>query len=151
MKIVVGSDHRGRNVCTLITKRLSSLQEHTYFLVECQNPDENDYPDVAFRVAKLVSSGEYECGILICGTGIGMCIAANKVLGIRAALCHNEVAAELSRLHNDANILCLTGDLLGEQSTISILEKWFSTSFIGGYHLTRIQKIEQIERQNRNA
>ena len=104
-----------------------------------------DYPDFAALVAKKVSSGEVERGILICGTGIGMAISANKFSGVRAAACADEVTAELSRRHNDLNVLCLSGDLLSANSTERVVLKWMETEFEGGRHQRRIEKIRQLE------
>ncbi len=99
-----------------------------------------DYPDFAALVAKKVSSGEVERGILICGTGIGMAIAANKFPGVRAAACQDDVTAELSRRHNDLNVLCLSGDLLSSRSIERVVEVWMKTEFEGGRHQRRSGK-----------
>ena len=93
-----------------------------------------DYPDVAARVARMISRGEAERGILICGTGLGMCMTANKFPSVRAATCHDDVTAEMSRRHNDANILCLSADLLGETIVDHMIELWLNTPFEGGRH-----------------
>lgn len=106
-----------------------------------------DYPDVAAAVAEAVASGLAEKGILICGTGIGMCVAANKVRGVRAAVCCNEVAAELSRRHNDANVLCLSGEFLGVAEIESLVRVWLRTPFDGGRHARRVDKISALERE----
>ncbi|MBR4833484.1 MAG: ribose 5-phosphate isomerase B [Thermoguttaceae bacterium] len=106
-----------------------------------------DYPDVAAAVAEAVASGEAEKGILICGTGIGMCVAANKVRGVRAAVCCNEVAAEFSRRHNDANVLCLSGEFLGVAETEALVRIWLTTPFDGGRHARRVEKISALERE----
>ena len=104
-----------------------------------------DYPDRAWKVANLVAGGEVDRGILVCGTGIGMCIAANKVRGVRAALALDELSAELSRSHNDANILCMSGDLLGQTLVRRIVEAWMATPFEGGRHARRVEKIGLID------
>ncbi|MDO5582252.1 MAG: RpiB/LacA/LacB family sugar-phosphate isomerase [Planctomycetia bacterium] len=104
-----------------------------------------DYPDIAAAVAKKVSLGEVDHGILIGGTGIGMSITANKFKGVRAAVCYNEVAAELSRRHNNANVLCLPGEMLGKLMVATIVKKWLATSFEGDRHQRRIEKINKIE------
>jgi ribose 5-phosphate isomerase B len=104
-----------------------------------------DYPDFAALVAKRVGSGEVERGILICGTGIGMAISANKFPGVRAAACADEVTAELSRRHNDLNVLCLSGDMLSPRSTERLVEKWMETEFEGGRHQRRVEKIRHLE------
>ena len=107
MKILLASDHRGQNVRVMILEYLRTLPEHTVVLIDEQLSEDADYTDAAAKVAQLVSSGEADRGILICGTGIGTCVVANKFPGVRAAPCHNEVVAELSRKHNNANVLCL--------------------------------------------
>jgi ribose 5-phosphate isomerase B len=109
--------------------------------------DSVDYPDFAFEVAKAVEGGTAERGILLCGTGIGMCIAANKVNGVRAAPCHDSITAEMSRRHNDANVLCLSADLLGEDLMERMLRIWLETPFEGGRHARRVEKIGRIEKQ----
>ncbi|MDO4586026.1 MAG: RpiB/LacA/LacB family sugar-phosphate isomerase [Planctomycetia bacterium] len=106
-----------------------------------------DYPDIAAIVAKKVSCGEVDNGILICGTGLGMCIVANKFPNIRAAFCHSELTAELSRKHNDANILCLSGEMIGESAAVAIVLRWLNTDYLGGRHQTRIDKIRLIEEE----
>jgi ribose 5-phosphate isomerase B len=105
-----------------------------------------DYPDIAASVATSVSSGETDRGILICGSGIGVSIAANKISGIRAALCHDSLTAKLSRNHNDANVLCLPGDSLGDQQLADIVKLWLAEPFEGGRHARRVEKIHQLER-----
>lgn len=106
-----------------------------------------DYPDVASLVSQKVSRGEVDRGILVCGTGLGMCIAANKFAGVRAAPCHDDLTAEMSRRHNDTNILCLSADLLGERLIDRMVELWLATPFEGGRHARRVEKIAQIERR----
>ncbi len=105
-----------------------------------------DYPVPAQRVGVAVRDGVAERGLLICGTGIGMCIAANKVRGVRAAIVHDELTAQISRTHNDANVLCLSADLLGQRLIEKITEVWLGTAFLGGRHLRRLQEIDAIER-----
>ena len=145
MKIILASDHRGLNVQSTILEYLQTLPEHTVTLVEEQCSGDADYPDIAAKVAQSVSSGVADFGILICGTGIGTCIVANKFPDVRAAPCHNEVSAELSRKHNDANVLCLSGDLLGERSSVAVVAIWLNTKFDGGRHSVRLEKIRQLE------
>ena len=106
-----------------------------------------DYPLVAAAVAAAVSEGRAERGILICGTGIGMCVAANKFRGVRAALCYNAYAAELSRRHNDANVLCLSGEFLGAGATETLVRTWLTTPFEGGRHARRLELIAAIEEE----
>ena len=107
-----------------------------------------DYPDYAIPVAQAVSRKEADRGILVCGTGIGMCITANKVPGVRAAPCHDSITAEMSRRHNDANILCLSADLLGDQLIDRMLHIWLTTEFEGGRHARRVEKITRFEGGN---
>lgn len=107
-----------------------------------------DYPDIAGQVARMVARREVDRGILICGTGLGMAIAANKFPGVRAAPCHDELTAELSRLHNDANVLCLSGDMLGPRLVERIVNTWLKTEFEGGRHTVRLQKIRDLECRN---
>lgn len=104
-----------------------------------------DYPDVAAAVAQAVSEGRADRGVLICGTGIGMCVVANKFKNVRAALCYNEVAAELSRQHNNANILCVSGEFLSEAALESLVRKWFEVEFQGDRHVRRLSLISDIE------
>jgi ribose 5-phosphate isomerase B len=109
--------------------------------------DSVDYPDYAALVAQKVGSGEVVRGILICGSGIGMCIAANKVPGVRAAPCHDDLTAEMSRRHNDLNLLCLSADMLGERLIDRMVEIWLATEFEGGRHARRVEKISQMEKK----
>jgi len=148
MKIILASDHRGLNVRATILEYLQTLPEHTVVLIDEQSSESTDYPDIAEKVAQSVSSGASDYGILICGTGIGTCIVANKFPGIRAAPCHNEVVAELSRKHNDSNVLCLSGDLLGERSSVAVVAAWLNAQFEGGRHCVRLEKIHQLETNN---
>jgi len=148
MKIILASDHRGLNVRTTILEYLQTLPEHTVLLADGQLSKDADYPDIAAKVAQVVSSGAADRGILICGTGIGSCVVANKFPGVRAAPCHNEVVAELSRKHNDANVLCLSGDLLGERSSVAVIAIWLSAQFEGGRHSIRLEKIRRLEAAN---
>jgi ribose 5-phosphate isomerase B len=144
MKIVIGSDHRGFEV----KRRLASLLERLGHEVVDLGPDGSgsvDYPDYAFPVAQAVSAGRVDRGILIDGTGIGMCIAANKVRGVRAAPCHDSITAEMSRRHNDANVLCLSADLLGGELLDRMVRIWLETEFEGGRHARRVDKITRYE------
>jgi len=147
MKIAVASDHRGVNARARTIELLRSLgHDATDFGAEC---DESvDYPDFAAKVGASVSSGESERGILICGTGIGMSIVANKFDGVRAAPVHDDLTAELSRLHNDLNVLCLSADLISDQAIERIIETWIKTAFEGGRHARRLEKIAKIETEN---
>jgi ribose 5-phosphate isomerase B len=144
MHIVVGSDHRGYQVRPKVTELLERLG-HEVEDVGTFSPDACDYPDIAAIVCGKVGRGEAERGILICGTGLGMCIAANKFPGVRAAPCHDDLTAEMSRRHNDTNILCLSADLLGERLIDRMIELWLSTDFEGGRHERRLEKIRKLE------
>src|SRR5439155_8891359 len=107
--------------------------------------DSVDYPDFAYEVAGAVSARRVDRGVLICGTGIGMCISANKVRGVRAAPCHDSITAEMSRRHNDANVLCLSADLLGPDLIERMVRIWLETPFEGGRHARRVEKIQRYE------
>jgi ribose 5-phosphate isomerase B len=144
MKIMIGSDHRGF-VAKEQVKAIITQSGHQYIDVGTKDNSPADYPDIAYMAATAVSKGEADRAILICGTGIGMCIAANKVKGIRAALCHDELTAQISRHHNDSNVLCLSGDMTGEVLLRKIVEAWLTTDFQGGRHQRRINKISAIE------
>lgn len=147
MKIAVASDHRGYPVKEKILSQVSELG-HEALDYGPQSAESVDYPDLAAKTAAAVSTGQVERAILICGTGIGMCIVANKFSGVRAAPCHDDLTAEMSRRHNDANILCLSADLIGERLATRMVEIWLTTEFEGGRHARRIEKISQVERAN---
>lgn len=141
MRIAIGCDHRGLNLKQAIIKSLSS-DGHEFDDVGTNDTASVDYPDIAVKVGRAVASKKAEYGILICGTGIGMCIAANKIKGIRAASCGDTFCALRSRAHNNANILCLGGDILGEVLALEIANTFISTEFLGGRHQARLDKIE---------
>jgi ribose 5-phosphate isomerase B len=144
MRIALGSDHRGYGAKERIK---SYLQHNNHEVMDFGVPsaDSADYPDTAFPAARAVAGKEADMGILICGTGIGMSIAANKVPGIRAALCHDELTAEMARRHNDANVLCLAADLIGEELARRTVDAWMGSQFAGGRHDRRIKKITEYE------
>jgi ribose 5-phosphate isomerase B len=146
MRIAMGSDHRG---VTLRAKLVDFVRRlgHEVEDVGSFSNDAVDYPDIAALVAGRVSRREVDRGILVCGTGLGMCIVANKFAGVRAVPCHDELTAELSRRHNDANVLCLSADLLGERILDRMIEVWLSAPFEGGRHSRRVEKILQLERE----
>src|ERR1700722_12971240 len=146
MKIAIGSDHRGFEVKRRIITVLQQMG-HEALDVGPQSRDSVDYPDYAFQVGTAVSEGRAQRGVLICGTGIGMCIAANKVKGVRAAPCHDSITAEMSRRHNDANVLCLSADLLGEELLDRMVKIWLETDFEGGRHARRVDKIGRFQRE----
>ena len=150
MKIAIGSDHRGYEVKKRIIPVLRQLN-HEVIDVGTHSRDSVDYPDFAFQVALAVSQGRADRGILICGTSIGMCIAANKVKGIRAAPCHDSITVEMSRRHNDANVLCLSADLLGEDLIDRMVRIWLETEFEGGRHARRVEKITRFETEQNDA
>ncbi|HUQ68985.1 MAG TPA: ribose 5-phosphate isomerase B [Planctomycetaceae bacterium] len=147
MKIGVASDHRGYQVKAKILGQIAELG-HEPIDMGPESGDSVDYPDYASNVASAVSRGEIDRGILICGTGMGMCIVANKFCGVRAVPCHDDLTAEMSRRHNDANVLCLSADLLGERLVSRMVELWLTTEFEGGRHARRLEKIAQVEQMN---
>ena len=146
LTIAVASDHRGQHVKGRVLERLRELG-HTAEDFGPSDEKSVDYPDFAAKVAEGVGSNRFDRGILICGSGLGMCIVANKFPGVRAVPCHDDLSAEVSRLHNDANVLCLSADLLGERLIDRMLELWLSTGFEGGRHARRLEKIAALERK----
>ena len=147
MRVTIGSDHAGFELKQALIESLRQ-SGHQVKDVGTNSTAPVDYPDFAEKVAQSFLAGECERGILICGTGIGMCIAANKVHGVRAAPCHDSITAEMSRRHNDANILCLSGDLLGEELIDRMVRIWLQTEFEGGRHGRRVEKIEHFEKNH---
>ena len=147
MKIAVGADHRGFTIRSKVIELLKGLG-HEVEDVGTFSDEAVDYPDIAKLVAEKVGGGEAQRGILVCGTGLGMCIAANKFPGVRAAPCHDDLTAEMSRRHNDTNVLCLSSDLLGERLIDRMVELWLSTPFEGGRYTRRIEKICKLECEN---
>ncbi|EGK10742.1 ribose 5-phosphate isomerase B [Desmospora sp. 8437] len=144
MRIVIGSDHGGLNLKETVKQVVSELgMEITD--VGCDCPDSVDYPDYALPVAEKVAQGEFDRGILICGTGIGMSIAANKVKGIRCAVVSDEYSARMSREHNNANILALGERVVGPGLAEDIVRTWLTTEFAGGRHHRRVDKIGALE------
>ena len=144
MRFVIGADHRGTQAAELVRDTLMEMGHSATIIGGCDDRP-CDYPEKAFMVGREISSGNADRGVLICGTGIGMCIAANKINGLRAALVHDELTAQLSRSHNDANILCLSADLLGSRLIEKIIDVWAKTPFEGGRHERRVNKIIAIE------
>lgn len=147
MKIAIGSDHRGFAAKERIRAQLESLGHEVVDF----GPDSNkacDYPDAGLAVAGSVSSKSVDRGVLLCGSGIGMSITANKVAGVRAALCHDELTAQMSRRHNDANVLCLPADLIGDALMQSMVKLWLTTEFEGGRHARRLEKIATFEQNH---
>lgn len=145
MRIAIGSDHRGRSLKEVVAKLVTGAG-HTCQDFGTYTEESVDYPDIAVKVAEGIVRGEFDRGVLICGTGIGMCIAANKVKGIRAAQCHDAFTAKRARRHNDAQICCLAAEE-GQARVPSILETFLTTEFEGGRHGARIEKIKKIEEE----
>jgi RpiB/LacA/LacB family sugar-phosphate isomerase len=146
LKIAIGSDHAGYELKEYI-KQILKEKKYPFIDVGTDTGTSVDYPDFGIKVAKLVSDGETEKGILICGTGIGMSIVANKVKGIRAALSYDLYTAIQSRKHLDANILVLGGRVTGKGLAEEIVKVWLDTPFEGGRHKGRIEKIEKWEEE----
>ncbi len=144
MKFAIGSDHRGLPHKTFLAER---LRASGHAVTDCGGTADgpSDYPDAALAVGQLVGRGVVDQGLLICGSGIGVSIAANKVPGVRAALCFTPQQAETTRRHNDANVLCLSGDALTPAETWPVVEAWLGSAFEGGRHALRVQKIIDFE------
>jgi len=143
-KIAIGSDHAGFG---LKEEVLGLLKGRNIDIVDCgtNSVESVDYPDFGAKVSELVSSGEVDRGILICGTGLGMSMVANKYPKVRAALCNDLFSAKMSRMHNDANVLVLGGRVIGKDLAAEIVKVWLTTPFEGDRHLKRLQKIKKIE------
>jgi ribose 5-phosphate isomerase B len=150
MKISIGADHAG----FALKQKIKQMLEQAGIEVDDQgtvSTDPVDYPDFARKVGEEVSHGQANCGILVCGTGIGMAIAANKVPGVRAANVISEREAVLSREHNDANVLALGARLVDEPTALKLVDTWLHTKFDGGRHARRVEKISEIEREEQQA
>ena len=150
MTIAIASDHRGVHIKSRLIQALTAAG----FTVHDEGTHSEaavDYPDFARQVAIKVSRGQADRGILICGTGIGMAITANKFPGVRAAPCYDEVMVEMSRRHNNVNVLCLPGDMIGERSIDDLVLMWLHTEFEGGRHVPRLDKIAEIEKDHATA
>ncbi len=154
MKVAIGCDHGGLELKEGIVVLLNSQGTEIIDMgtgdccSEAGRPASVDYPDYGAKVAKAVSAGEVDCGILVCGTGIGMSIVANKFPGVRAALCHDAFTAKMSRMHNDANILAIGGRVTGREVALDMVGIWLSTPFEGGRHQRRLDKISDIEKSS---
>ena len=146
MKIAIACDHRGYTVKQRIVAQVMD-RGHEVVDFGTDNPKPCDYPDFGIPAAKAVALGQADRGILIDGSGIGMSIIANKIPGVRAAICHDELTAEISRRHNNANILCFAADLLGDELIRRIIDAWLLTPFEQGRHARRVEKLGQLERQ----
>ncbi|MFM8952952.1 MAG: ribose 5-phosphate isomerase B [Planctomycetaceae bacterium] len=144
MRIAIGSDHRG---VAARQRLMGLLQRLGHEIIDCGSHGEDavDYPDIAADVARRVSEGTVDRGILLCCTGVGMAIAANKLPGVRAATCHDEVTAEMSRRHNDLNVLCLSAEMIGPEVQDKLIQTWLTTQFEGGRHARRVAKIAALE------
>lgn len=142
--LAIGSDHGGFELKNHIIEHLKEIGVD-YKDFGAYDENSVDYPDIAERVGSSVASGEYEKGILICGTGIGISIAANKIKGVRAALCHDVYSAKMTKQHNDANIICMGGRVIGRELAFMIVDTWLSEEFLGGRHADRIAKIHKLE------
>ncbi len=144
MLIAIGCDHRGLNLKMAIMELLSELG-HEYEDFGCYDTGSVDYPDTGGKVAQAVARGRVDHGILVCSTGIGMSIVANKVPGVRAALCHDTFSAQRSRAHNDANVLCLGEWVVGEGLAKEIVKAYLAAEFEGGRHARRLEKVRALE------
>jgi len=144
LKVGLASDHRGVHIKARLVQCLTA-EGYEVFDAGTDSTEAVDYPDFAKLVAERIRDGSLERGILICGTGIGMSIAANKFAGVRAAPCYDEVMVEMSRRHNNINVLCLPGDLIGERPVDDLVLMWLRTEFECGRHTTRVDKITALE------
>ena len=144
MRVAIGADHRGTQSSRQLADRLRS-SGHEVVLMGSMTGEPCDYPESAWLVGNALQKGEADRGVLVCGTGLGMTIAANKMPGVRAALVHDELTAEMSRSHNDANAICLSADLLGQRLIEKIVDIFLATPFEGGRHERRVKKITAIE------
>ena len=145
--ISIGSDHRGVSHKDLITRFLID-QGYEVKDFGCHGPESADYTDAALPAAEMVSKGEAVAGVLICGSGIGMSIAANKVFGVRASLCFTENQAQTTRQHNDSNVLCMSGDAMDPETAVKLTAAWLASEFEGGRHARRVNKIIDWEKDH---
>jgi len=148
MKIVIGADHAGYELKEKVKKYLEKKRIETED-VGTFSKDSVDYPDFAFKVASKVSEKKVDFGVLVCKSGIGMSIAANKFKNVRAALVFTPEMAKLARSHNDANVLSLSGEFTKEEEVYKIIDTWLATNFEGGRHERRVGKISKIEKENK--
>lgn len=146
-KIIIGCDHGGLELKNEIIKHLNAKNIETYD-VGTYTTDSCNYPDYAKALCEKIQSGEFERGILVCGTGIGMSIAANKHNGIRAACCSDTFSARMTRMHNDSNVLCLGGRVVGVGLALDMVDLFVETEFEGGRHTLRVEMLAEIEKQN---
>ena len=143
--LAIGSDHGGYELKEHIKKYLDEKGVE-YKDFGCHDESSVDYPDIAQAVCKSINDKESENGILVCGTGIGISIAANKIDGIRAAHCHDVYSAEMTKRHNNANVICMGGRVIGRELAFKIIDAWLGAEFEGGRHQTRIDKIHSLEK-----
>jgi ribose 5-phosphate isomerase B len=143
MKIVVGSDHAAYELKEAIKEKLTG-EGHEVIDVGCDSTESVDYPKYGHAVGRTVASGVAERGIAVCGSGIGISIACNKVPGIRAALCTSVEMAEMCRRHNNANVVCMGARMISQELAFDIIDTWMTTDFEAGKHLRRINEIEDI-------
>ena len=144
MKIVVGCDHAAYELKEAIKEKLIG-EGHEVIDVGCDSTESVDYPKYGHAVGRTVASGDAERGIAVCGSGIGISIACNKVPGIRAALCTSVEMAEMCRRHNNANVVCMGARMISQELAFDIIDKWMTTDFEGGKHLRRINEIEDLD------
>ena len=142
-KIAIACDRAWIELKDFLIKNTSS-KEFVFIDLGTNNQDPVDYPDYAKKVVKAILNNEADCGVLVCGTGIGMSISANRYKGIRASVCHNSLEAKLTREHNNANILCMGARIIGNETALENLKVFLNTNFAGGRHLKRIEKIEEL-------
>jgi ribose 5-phosphate isomerase B len=142
MDIVIGSDHGGFDLKETVKAALDASPEYSVTDIGVFSSQSSDYPKIAHQLAQAVARGEYRRGILICGSGLGMSIVANRYKSVRAALCHNLYAAKMSRLHNDANVLVLGGRVTGVDLSLEIMNVFLNTAFEGGRHQRRVDQID---------
>jgi ribose 5-phosphate isomerase B len=144
MRVAIGANHSGYLVRARLIEMISNMQ-HEVIDLGVFDGRPVDYPEIAAGVAEMVGSAKADRGILVGGTGLGMCIAANKVIGVRAVPCHDAMTAQFSRAHTDSNVLCLSASLLGHRLICHIVDTWLRTPFEGGRHQGRVDKIRQLE------
>jgi ribose 5-phosphate isomerase B len=144
MKIAIGSDHAAYELKEAIKEKMIG-EGHEIIDVGCDSTESVDYPKYGHAVGRAVASGEAERGIAVCGSGIGISIACNKVPGIRAALCTSVEMAEMCRRHNNANVVCMGARMISQELAFDIIDKWMTTDFEGGKHLRRINEIEDLD------
>jgi len=140
--VILGADHGGFELKEKIKKYFDENKIEYYDFGAKMEDSEDNFPEIALPLAKSVADGKYEKGILICGSGVGVCMAANRIKGVRAVNCSNVEIAKLSRLHNDSNVLCLGGRFVLEEDAIKIIDTWFNTEFLGGKYKIRNKMLD---------